>query len=139
MSPVSTAGRKDRSLPVLTLLSAASGAAALIYEVVWLQLFQLVIGSSAISVGVLLGTFMGGMSLGSAVLPRLIGERRHALHVFAALELTIATCALGVVSVLPAATRLYTAWGGDSASGFALRAALAVVCLLPATMAMFAE
>ena len=51
-------------MPVLLLLFVGSGAAALIYEIVWLQLLQLVIGSSAVSVGVLLGTFMGGMCLG---------------------------------------------------------------------------
>ena len=48
-------------LPLLLLLFVASGASALIYEVVWFQLLQLVIGSSAVSLGVLLGTFMGGM------------------------------------------------------------------------------
>ena len=60
-------------LPVLLLLFVGSGCAALIYEIVWFQLLQLVIGSSAVSLGVLLGTFMGGMCLGSfvaAALPR---------------------------------------------------------------------
>ena len=45
-------------LPLLIVLFVGSGCAALIYEVVWLQLLQLVIGSSAVSIGVLLGTFM---------------------------------------------------------------------------------
>ena len=57
-----------RFLPALLLLFVGSGCAALIYEIVWFQLLQLVIGSSAISLGVLLGTFMGGMCLGSFVL-----------------------------------------------------------------------
>jgi spermidine synthase len=50
-----------RFLPVLLLLFIGSGCAALIYEVVWYQLLQLVIGSSAVSLAVLLGTFMGGL------------------------------------------------------------------------------
>jgi spermidine synthase len=54
-----------RFLPALLLLFAGSGCSALIYEVVWYQLLQLVIGSSAISLGVLLATFMGGLCLGS--------------------------------------------------------------------------
>ena len=62
-----------RYLPALLLLFVGSGCAALIYEVVWFQLLQLVIGSSAVSLGVLLGTFMGGMCLGSILLPRRIG------------------------------------------------------------------
>jgi hypothetical protein len=43
-----------RFLPVLLVLFFGSGCAALIYEVVWLQLLQLVIGSTAVSIGVLL-------------------------------------------------------------------------------------
>ena len=64
-----------RFLPALFLLFVGSGCAALIYEIVWFQLLQLVIGSSSISLGVLLGTFMGGMCLGSLLLPRLISAR----------------------------------------------------------------
>ena len=63
-----------RFLPALLLLFVGSGCAALIYEVVWFQLLQLVIGSSAVSMGVLLGTFMGGMCLGSFLLPRYVGR-----------------------------------------------------------------
>ena len=50
-------------LPLLLLLFVGSGCAALIYEIVWFQLLQLAIGSSTVSLGVLLGTFMGGMCL----------------------------------------------------------------------------
>ncbi len=46
-------------LPVLLLLFVGSGCAALIYEIVWFQLLQLVIGSSAVSLGVLLGHVHG--------------------------------------------------------------------------------
>src|SRR5690349_18599169 len=76
-------------LPVLLLLFVGSGCAALIYEVVWFQLLQLVIGSSAVSLGVLLGTFMGGMCLGSYVVPRYLDLRRHPMRVYAGLELGI--------------------------------------------------
>src|SRR5437870_9602862 len=73
-------------LPVLLLLFAGSGCSALVYEIVWLQLLQLVIGSSAISLAVLLGTFMGGMCLGSLLLPRILSPRFHPLRVYAGLE-----------------------------------------------------
>ena len=75
-----------RFLPVLFLLFVGSGCAALIYEIVWFQLLQLVIGSSAISLGILLGTFMGGMCLGSLLFSRMISARQreaaetHAAH-----------------------------------------------------------
>src|SRR5436189_8691 len=83
-----------RFLPALLLLFVGSGCAALIYEVVWFQLLQLVIGSSAVSMAVLLGTFMGGMCLGSYLLPRYIGAREHPLRVYAFLELGIGICGL---------------------------------------------
>ena len=76
-------------LPALLFLFAGSGCAALIYEVVWFQMLELFIGSSAVSVAVLLGTFMGGMCAGSLIAPRVISMRRHPLRVYAALELGI--------------------------------------------------
>ena len=66
--------RPNRYLPWLLLLLAGSGCAALIYEIVWFQLLQLVIGSSAISLGLLLASYMGGLCLGSILLPRYVGE-----------------------------------------------------------------
>src|SRR3954467_8679205 len=81
-------------LPVLLVLFAGSGCAALIYEVVWLQLLQLVIGATAVSLGVLLGTFMGGMCAGSLLLPRLVSGRWHPLRVYALLELAIGAIGL---------------------------------------------
>ena len=62
----------SRFLPALLVLFCGSGCSALIYEIVWFQLLELLIGSSAVSLAVLLGTFMGGMCLGSILLPRII-------------------------------------------------------------------
>src|ERR1700751_1703550 len=76
----------QRFLPLLLVLFVGSGCAALIYEIVWFQLIQLVIGSSAVSIGVLLGTFMGGMCLGSLLLPRFVGPDKHPLKIYALLE-----------------------------------------------------
>jgi spermidine synthase len=69
-------------LPIMLLLFVGSGCAALIYEVVWFQLLQLVIGSSSVSLGVLLGTFMGGMCLGSYLLPRYVDKGHHPLKIY---------------------------------------------------------
>src|SRR5262245_1707836 len=79
----------SKLLLMLMVLFAGSGCAALIYEVVWFQMFQLLIGSTAISLGVLLATFMGGLCLGSIILPHLIGPTIHPLRVWALLELGI--------------------------------------------------
>src|SRR5947207_13891532 len=83
-----------RLLPLLLVLFIGSGCSALIYEIVWSQLLELVIGASAISLGVLLGTFMGGMCLGSLLFPRWIGTRHHPLRIYGILELGTALFAL---------------------------------------------
>ena len=124
--------RRGSALPWLILLFVGSGCAALIYEVVWFQLLQIVIGSSALSLGVLLGTFMGGMCLGSLLLPRLVSPVAHPLRVYAALELTIALFGGLLLIAVPLVDDLYALGGGH----VAIRLALASACLLPPTMAM---
>ena len=86
VNPRAPAATNSFFLPLMLLLFVGSGCAALIYEIVWLQLLQLVIGLTAVSLGVLLGTFMGGMCLGSLLLPRLVSARMHPLRVYAVLE-----------------------------------------------------
>src|SRR3978361_1423662 len=118
------------------LLFAGSGIAALIYEIVWQQLLQLVIGSSSVSLAVLLGTFMGGMCLGSFFASRLIPRAWHPLRAYAALELGIAASGLTLLLLMPLVTRVYTTLGGNGTFGLLFRALVAAVCLLPPTMLM---
>ena len=126
-----------RFLPALLLLFVGSGCAALIYEVVWFQLLQLVIGSSAVSMGVLLGTFMGGMCLGSYLLPRLIGRGEHPLRVYAFLELGIGLFGLLILFGMPLLNGLYvTVSGGAGIVGILMRGLAAAICLLPPTLLM---
>src|SRR5882672_2908255 len=125
-----------RFLPVLLLLFAGSGCSALIYEIVWFQLLQLVIGSSAISLAVLLGTFMGGMCLGSLALPRVISRTHHPLRVYALLELGIAVTGIVVLFGMPAIGKMYTALVGHGLPGIGLRAVICIICLLPPTIFM---
>ena len=125
-----------RFLPLLVLLFVGSGAAALIYEVVWFQLLSLIIGSSAVSLGVLLVVFMGGMCLGSLLLPRFVSAREHPLRIYAFLELGIAVFGLLVLWGLPYAGGLYTAIGGGGVGGLLLRGLFCLLCLLPPTLLM---
>ena len=122
--------QKSAILPLILLLCVGSGCAALIYEVVWLQLLQLVIGSSAVSLGVLVGTFMGGMCLGSLLLPRYVSPRRHPLRVYAWLEIGIAASGLLILFAVPLLGRVYAAAGLQGAAGIATRAMLCAICLL---------
>ena len=125
-----------RVLPALLLLFVGSGCAALIYEIVWFQLLQLVIGSSAVSMGVLLGTFMGGMCLGSLFLARVISRREHPLRVYAYLELGIAVFGILLLVGMPLLGGIYFHWGGGGVTGILLRGIAASICLLPPTLLM---
>ena len=123
-------------LPALLLLFIGSGSAALIYEVVWFQLLQLSIGSSAVSLGVLLGIYMGGMCLGSLLLPRYVAPDKHPLRVYAYLELGIGAFGIVVLYAVPFLGGLYTEWAGSGPTSLILRALVASVCLLPPTLLM---
>ena len=121
---------------MLLLLFVGSGCAALIYEIVWFQMLELFVGSSSVSIGVLLGTFMGGMCLGSFLLPRYISPTHHPLKVYALLEISIGIIGLLLLFVLPLVGYVYTAWGGYGVTGYLLRGLVASICLLPPTLAM---
>jgi spermidine synthase len=114
---------------------AASGCAALVYEIVWLQLLQLVIGSSAVSLGLLLAAYMGGLCAGSALLARLVPPGRHPLRVYAVLEAGIGVLGLLVLLGIPLVGRIYLA----GPSGLVARGLVAAVCLLPPTLLMGAS
>ncbi len=123
----------------LVVLFAGSGCAALIYELVWFQFLQLVIGSSAVSLAMLLTAYMGGLCLGSVALPRIVSARHHPLLIYAWLELGIGIFGILALWGVPYVDRLYVA---GSAPGFAqliFRAVIAAVCLLPPTILMGAS
>ena len=113
------------------LLFAMSGCAALIYELVWFQLLELVIGSSALSLTILLATFMGGMCAGSLLLPRFVSADRHPLMIYGLLEVAIAVTGAVILIAVPLAgsiqaTRLL--------NDIALRCVISAAFLLVPTM-----
>ena len=50
---------------VLYLIFFASGAAGLVYQVLWLRLTGLVFGNTSYSIAIVLGAFMAGLALGN--------------------------------------------------------------------------
>src|ERR1700680_973857 len=131
-------GEKSRHYALLLLLFSASGCTALIYEVVWYQLLQLAIGSTSVSLGILLATFMGGLCIGSLGLP-LLRTRQHPLRVYAVLEFGISVCAILVQYGLPYLNRVYISGAEHGLPGMILRALLALICILPPTILMGAS
>jgi spermidine synthase len=123
----------------MLLLFAGSGCAALIYEIVWYQLLQLVIGSSAVSLAVLLATFMGGLCAGSLLLPRLKLAAQHPLRVYGKLELGIAGFGILVLFCMPLVDSVYSSAVGHGMPAILLRALVCALCLMPPTFLMGAS
>ncbi|HML18108.1 MAG TPA: fused MFS/spermidine synthase [Bryobacteraceae bacterium] len=123
---------------LLLLLFGGSGCAALIYEIVWYQLLQLAIGSTAVSIGMLLATFMGGLCIGSIALPRM-RLPYHPLRIYAALEAGIAMFGVLIVFSIPLIDRIYFAGAGYGLPGMLLRGLMCAICLLPPTILMGAS
>jgi spermidine synthase len=122
--------------PVVLGFFIGSGFAALVYEIVWFQLLEFVIGSTAASLAVLLGTFMGGMCLGSLGFARVIPASLHPLKIYAAMELGIGLFAILVVYLLPPAADLYASLGAHGSAGILFRALLCAAFLLAPTVLM---
>src|SRR5262245_49566041 len=129
-----------RYLPLMLILFAGSGCSALIYEIVWYQLLQLAIGSTAVSIATLLATFMGGLCVGSIVLPRLkAAQDRHPLRVYALVETGIAIAGIIALLLIPLISRVYWATVGSGFGGMLLRGLIAAICLLVPTALMGAS
>ena len=144
--PAETASSLTRAevlLPAVALLFAGSGCSALIYEIVWYQLLQLAIGSTAVSLGVLLATFMGGLCIGSLALPRLLKTSEtfwhHPLRTYAGIEFAIAALGLIELVLIPIIGRVYLIGPQAGFAGILLRGLFAAILLLPPTMAMGAS
>ena len=125
-----------RASGLLLVLFAVSGCAALIYQIVWFQLLSFAIGASALSLGVLLPTYLGGLCVGSLLLPRYVSRKGHPLRVFGALELAIGALGVAALYLIPALGGIYSGWVGTGAAGLALRLLVAALALLPATILM---
>src|SRR5690348_3664638 len=128
--------RSPLCLRFLPFLAFGSGCASLIYEIVWFQFLQLTIGSTAVSMGILLAAFMGGLCLGSKTLPRLLSVSRSPLRSFALLEFGIGLLGLAVLFLVPSLGQFYAHYAGHGLGALLLRSAFCVACVLPATTLM---
>jgi len=85
-------------------LYAASGAAALVYEVTWTRLLTLQLGHTVAAASTVLAAFMGGLALGAWIAGRWNGLKAvpHFLRAYAILELIVAATALALPLALRA-------------------------------------
>jgi spermidine synthase len=118
------------------VLFALSGAAGLIYEVVWFQLLRLTIGANAQSLGLLLACFMVGLFIGSLTYARIVPARWHPLKTYAVLELGIAAMGLVMPYLIAAIRGSYLAHAGTPQTAMLLRCLICAALLLPPTILM---
>ncbi|HXY41614.1 MAG TPA: tetratricopeptide repeat protein [Vicinamibacteria bacterium] len=125
--------RAARMLPAVVALS---GAAALVYESLWMRSFGLVFGSTQAAVAAVLAVFMGGLAVGGA-----LAARRPALRplfAYARVELlagVFALLSLPLLRALPAAyAAAASATRASSGVEFVGRLLLASLVLLPPTV-----
>jgi spermidine synthase len=76
------------------LIFTASGAAALVYQVLWARWLSLVFGNTTTSVSIVLSSFMLGLALGSYLAGRWLPRIANPMLVYAYLELGIGLFAL---------------------------------------------
>jgi len=94
-SPAATAAAGDL---IAALLLLVSGAAGLIYQLLWIKQLSLIVGVDVHAIAVAVSAFFAGLAVGSAWIGRHADAHERPVRLYAALELGIAV--LGVTATL---------------------------------------
>src|SRR5687767_8382576 len=87
---------------LLVVCFAASGGAALIYQVAWVRLLTLALGHTVAASSTVLAAFMGGLAIGAWIAGRVRASAPESLYIYATLELLIAGLAIALPAVFSA-------------------------------------
>jgi len=122
------------------LIFFLSGAAGLIYEIVWARQLVLVYGNTTQAISTILSAFFGGIAMGSLLGGRLADRVRSPLRLYGLLEIAL----VPIVLITPRLFRLiqqiygtaYEALQAFPGAITAIRFLLAILALAPATVLM---
>lgn len=92
--------RNKKETTAVLLAFFVSGAAALIYEVIWTRALSLVLGSTVYAMSTMLSTFMAGLAIGSYCGGKLSDRDGNLLFFFAVCELGIGVCGLASIPLI---------------------------------------
>ncbi|MEZ6017838.1 MAG: fused MFS/spermidine synthase [Planctomycetota bacterium] len=139
--PVPLAQARPSTARLVSVLFFASGAAGLVYQVLWMRALGLFLGSDMYGVSIILGAFMGGLALGSLVGGRLAERTSRPLFWYGVAELGIGGAALSLQPLLtalePLLQRAYPLEASAPTFAYvAARLGLAVAALLVPTTLM---
>lgn len=117
-----------------------SGAAGLLYEVVWLRHLSLVFGHTVHAVTTVLAAYMGGLALGSLLAGRRVDRAARPMRVYALLECCVGLFCLATPALFRATNALWFSIHralepGPLVAGL-LQFALSALILLPPTTLM---
>jgi predicted membrane-bound spermidine synthase len=123
------------------ILFLLSGFAALVFEISWVRLLGLVLGSSMQAVSCVIGCFLGGLAIGAFLGGKLSDRIRHRhLLVYAAIETSAGLTGLAVTYLLLLLPELFARWqvaGSSSATpGLSQPLLISGFLLLPPTILM---
>jgi spermidine synthase len=133
------ARRAPRARSAILAIFAVSGACALVYQVLWIRLLNLVFGATSFAMALVLAAFMSGLGLGSLLAGRWADSLRAPIRAYAFLEVGIACAGLAVPMLVPGVDRLQAALLGTDASLSAVLTVQGLSCfvlLLVPTTAM---
>ncbi|MEM7310744.1 MAG: fused MFS/spermidine synthase [Planctomycetota bacterium] len=135
MSRQSSQGGGSPHLALAALLLICSGAAALTYQVAWVRLLSLSVGSTSEAVATVLAAFFFGLGAGSLLAGKLVRGDERDLGVYVGLELILGASGMALYWVLLNLNRLVVQaplLGGSELARFGL----AFVLLSVPTVAM---
>ena len=87
--------------PLLYAVFFASGASALVFEMLWFRQAGLALGNSIWASSLVFAAFMGGLGIGNALAARGGARVRHPIRLYALAEAAIAVGGVGVVLLFP--------------------------------------
>jgi len=121
--------------PLLLLVAFVSGAAALVYQAVWLRWFARLFGGTAYAASATLCAFFAGLAIGSELFGRAAARARRPLVGYTGVETGAAVLALAVPLAFRLYDPIYAALYADLADRrgvfVAIKFALAFALMLP--------
>ncbi|MCI0706373.1 MAG: fused MFS/spermidine synthase [Ignavibacteriae bacterium] len=129
-------------LSIIALLFIVSGAAGLIYQIVWFKYLSLFLGSTTYAQTMVLASFMGGLAIGAALWGKRADVSKNPLSLYAWLELGIGVYCLAYPWLLDIVKSVFISivvgagWESDSGATLFLKLVVSLLTLLPPTILM---
>lgn len=127
-------------LPVIWTAFFFSGAAGLVYEVVWARYLNLLVGGTAWAHVLVLSAYMGGLALGSWFFGRFVDRLKEPIVLYTYLELAIGLWGLAFPLIFTLGSRFYILLAGTvgatGPAGSLSKMLVAALLLTPSTFLM---